>query len=148
MKKSICGANCTECPSSAECKGCTETNGCPYGKQCFIAKYILTGGMENFQAFKQGLINEINALSVDGMERVAELYPLVGNFVNLEYPLPNGKTVKFLKDDEMYLGAQVKNLFDDTGRTCYGVIAREGFILVCEYGENCVGPEIVVFKRR
>lgn len=148
MKKSICGANCAECPSSAECKDCVQTNGCPYGKQCFIAKYILTGGMENFQTFKQGLINEINALNIDGMEKVTELYPLAGNFVNLEYPLPNGKTVKFLNDDETYLGAQVKNLFDDTGKTCYGVIAREGFILVCEYGENCVSPEIVVFKRR
>lgn len=148
MKNSICGANCAECPSVKECKGCEETKGCPYGKQCFIAKYLLTGGKENYQAFKKGLIDEINALRVDGMERVTELYPLVGRFVNLEYPLPNGTTVKLLKDDETYLGAQVKNLFDDEGKHCYGAIARENFILVCEYGENGVDPEIVVFKRR
>lgn len=148
MKNSICGANCAECPSVKECKGCAETKGCPYGKQCFIAKYILTGGMENYRVFKQGLLDEINALRIEGMEKVTELYPLVGNFVNLEYPLPNGNKTKFLKNDEMYLGAQVKNLFDDSGKSCYGVIAREGFILVCEYGENGVNPEIVVYKRR
>lgn len=82
------------------------------------------------------------------MEQITELYPLVGRFVNLEYPLPSGSTVKFLCDDEMYLGAQVKNLFDDSGKSCFGVIGRADFLLVCEYGENCVNPEIVVFKRR
>lgn len=148
MKNSICGANCAECPSKETCPGCAETNGCPFGKQCFIAEYILTGGTENYQAFKKGLIDEINALKVDGMEVVTELYPLVGNFVNLEYPLPDGKTVTFLKNDEMYLGTQVKNLFDDSGKTCYGVIARENFILVCEYGENAINPELVIYKRR
>ncbi len=148
MKNAICGACCAECPSRESCKGCAETNGCPYGKQCFIAKYILTGGMENYQAFKQGLLVEINALRANGMETVRELYPLVGSFVNLEYPLPSGENVKFLKDDEMYLGAQVKNVFDDSGKTCYGVIARESFILICEYGENAQNPEIVVYKRR
>lgn len=148
MKNSICGANCAECPSKESCRGCAETNGCPYGKQCFVAKYILTSGMENWQAFKKGLIDEINALDIDGMEKVTELYPLVGTFVNLEYPLPNGGTVKFLTDDEIYLGAQVKNLFDDSEKTCFGVIARESFILICEYGENCTNPEIVIFKKR
>ncbi len=148
MKESLCGANCNECPSVNECKGCTETKGCPYGKQCYIAKYILTGGMENYLDFKKGLIDEINSLNIDGMEKVCELYPLVSTFVNLEYPLPSGGTVKFLKDDEMYLGTQVKNLLDDSGKTCFGVIARESFILVCEYGENCADPRIVIYKRR
>lgn len=148
MKKSICGANCAECPSKEACPGCAETNGCPFGKQCYIAKYILTGGMENYQAFKKGLIDEVNALSIDGMEKVTELYPLVGSYVNLEYPLLNGEKVKFLKDDEVYLGAQVKNLFDDEGKTCFGVIAREGFILICTYGENGAFPELILYKHR
>lgn len=147
MKESICGANCAECPSKEVCPGCAETNGCPFGKQCFVAKYILTGGMENWQAFKKGLIDEINGLNIDGMEKVTELYPLVGSFVNLEYPIPSG-TVKFLKDDEVYLGAQVKNLFDDSGKTCFGVMARENFILICTYEENGANPEIVTYKRR
>lgn len=56
MKESICGANCAECPSKEVCPGCAETNGCPFGKQCYIAKYILTGGMENYQTFKNALL--------------------------------------------------------------------------------------------
>lgn len=148
MEKSICGANCAECPSKVNCSGCAETNGCPYGKQCFIAKYILTGGMQSYRSFKNGIINEINALNIGGMEKVTELYPLVGRFVNLEYPLANGKTVKFLNDDEMYLGAQAKNVYDDSGKTCFGVVAREGFIIVCTYGENCENPQLVLYKSR
>ncbi len=148
MKKSICGANCADCPSKEQCPGCAETKGCPFGKQCYIAKYILTGGMENYRAFKQCLIDEANALEIDGMERVTELYPLVGSFVNLEYSLPNGDSVKFLKDDEVYLGAQVKNLFDESGKTCFGIIARENFMLVCSYGESCENPELVLYMRR
>lgn len=148
MKESICGVNCAECPSKESCPGCTKTGGRPFGKQCYVAERILTDGMENYQAFKKGLLNEINASNIDGMEAVTDLYPLVGRFVNLEYPLPNGRTVKFLHDDEMYLGAQVKNLFDDSGNTCFGVIARENFLLVCEYGPNGADPEIVIYKRR
>lgn len=147
MKASICGANCAECPSKEVCPGCAATNGCPFGKQCFVARYILTGGMDHYQAFKKGLIEEINGLNMDGMERVTELYPLVGSYVNLEYPIPSG-TVRFLKDDEMYLGAQVKNLFDESGKTCFGVIVRENFILICTYEENGANPELVLYKHR
>lgn len=147
MKASICGANCAECPSKEVCPGCAATNGCPFGKQCFVARYILTGGMDHYQAFKKGLIEEINGLNMDGMERVTKLYPLVGSYVNLEYPIPSG-TVRFLKDDEMYLGAQVKNLFDESGKTCFGVIVRENFILICTYEENGANPELVLYKHR
>lgn len=148
MKNSLCGANCAGCPSKEQCPGCAETNGCPFGKECHIAKYILKDGMDGYKAFKKDLIDEVNALDICGMEKVTELYPLVGRFVNLEYPLPNGNTVKFLNDDEMYLGAQVKNLNDNSEKCCFGVIARENFLLVCQYGENCTAPEIVAFKKR
>lgn len=148
MKQTICGADCTQCPSREVCPGCAETGGCPFGRPCFVAQYILTGGMEGYQAFKQTLMDGINALNIPGMEPVTELYPLVGHFVNLEYPLPNGETVKLLRDDEMYLGAQVKNRFDEDGKTCFGVVARENFLLVCEYGENCAAPELVAYQRR
>lgn len=147
MNEAICGANCAECPSREGCPGCAATKGCPFGKQCFVAKYILTGGMEHYQAFKKGLIGEINDLKIEGMEEVTELYPLVGSFVNLEYPIPSG-AVRFLKNDEMYLGAQVRNLFDESGKTCFGVVAREHFILVCTYEENGANPELVIYKRR
>lgn len=148
MKDSICGANCAECPSKEICCGCAETGGCPLGKQCFVAKYILLGGMENYRSFKQGLIDEINALHIDKMETVAELYPLLGSFVNLGYTLPCGKTVKFLDDNEIYLGAQAKNMFDDGQNPCFGIVARENFILVCTYSVNGTEPELVLYKQR
>lgn len=147
MKKSLCGANCAQCQSKENCPGCAETNGSPFGKQCYVAKRILTDGMENYLAFQKELTDEINGLNVDGMEKVTELYPLVGAFINLEYPVPSG-TVRFLKDDEVYLGAQVKNLLDDGGKSCFGVIARENFILVSAYGENVANPQLVLFKHR
>ena len=148
MKNSICGANCDQCPSKEVCKGCAETKGCPFGKQCFMANYILTHGMDGYCDFKKSLIDEINALEIPGMGRVSELYPLVGNYVNLEYPLPNGEAVRFLENDQMYFGAQVENLSDENKTTCFGVIGRENFILVSQYGENCSDPQLVAFKRR
>lgn len=148
MKSSLCGANCNECLYKTSCKGCTETNGCPFGKQCFVAKYILTGGMDSYRKFNRELIDEINSPDIPGMEEVTELYPLVGKYVNLEYPLSNGGKVKLLCDDEMYLGAQVHNIFDDSGSTCFGVVTRADFLLVCEYGANSSYPELVLYKRR
>ena len=43
---SLCGADCENCEygKNKNCMGCENTNGCPFGRQCFIAKYILTGG--------------------------------------------------------------------------------------------------------
>lgn len=147
MNTSLCGADCAKCPSKEACPGCAETGGCPFGKQYFVAKYILTGGMDAWRAFKAGLIGEINALEIPGMAEITELYPLVGSFVNLEYPLPCG-AVKLLCDDEVYLGAQVENVFDDSKKTCFGVIAREGFLMVCEYSEGGAGAQLVLYKRR
>lgn len=49
---------------------------------------------------------------------------------------------------ELYLGAQVKNLFDDSGKTCFGVIARESFILIGIYEENGANAELILYKRR
>ena len=45
MNKSICGANCADCGfgNNNNCKGCTESKGCPFGKECFIYKYIKLG---------------------------------------------------------------------------------------------------------
>lgn len=148
MPTSLCGICCDACPQKESCPGCVETNGRPYGHPCFIADYILKGGMEEYRAFCAKLIDEINALAIPGMEKVTTLYPLVGHFVNLAYPLPNGETAKFLKDDEVYLGAQVRNLFDESGKSCYGVIAREGFILLSEYEESGVNPTLLLFQNR
>lgn len=148
ISRSICGADCGACDFRDNCKGCRQTDGCPFGKQCMVARYILVGGMEKYLEFKRGLIDEFNALNIQGMERVDELYPLVGKYVNLEYTLPGGQRVKFLHDDEVYLGNQLKNLCDESGGSCYGVIAGMGFLLVCEYGKDMNDAEMVAFRRR
>ena len=149
--EAICGAKCDECENykSKKCLGCRETKGCPFGKQCFIAKYITVGGKEEFEKFKKILIDEFNSLKVDGMPKINELYALNGAYVNLEYPLPNGIKVKFLHDDETYLGNQVECEFNDgTVKKCYGLIANMNFLLVCEYEENGANPEIIIYKKR
>lgn len=147
--RSICGADCVNCEMNKACKGCIETNGCPFGAQCFIAKYIQTGGMENYEQFKQQLISEFNGLRLPGMPKITELYALSGAFVNLAYPLPSGDTVKLLDDKAIYLGNQVECEFNDgTINRCYGLVASPQFLLVCEYGENGADPEIVIFMRR
>lgn len=98
----------------------------------------------DFSALKQQLIEEINALRIDGLI-VYDLNLLSGEYVNLGYPLFNGTTVRFLNDKDIYLGNQIER--QDSER-CYGVVADEMFILVCEYGCNGVDPEIVLYKRR
>ena len=65
--------------------------------------------------------------------------------MNLEYPLSNGTTVKFLNDKDVYLGNQIERT---NSKRCYGVVANEDFILVCEYGCNGADPEIVMYKHR
>lgn len=149
--KSICGANCEECNlfKNSKCKGCKETNGCPFGKKCWIAKYIEVGGKDSFESIKKELINEFNSLNIDGMSNVDELYPLHGTFVNLEYQLPNGKKVKFLKDNKIYLGNQIGCQFNvDEIKKCFGLVASMDFLLVCEYGEDGTNPELLIYKKR
>lgn len=146
MCKSICSANCSECAMKNVCKGCAETNGCPFGKQCFIAKYINLGGKEAFEQLKEKLIEEFNSLGIDGMPKLDRLNALVGSFVNLEYTLPGGQKVKFLDDESIYLGNQLECLFNSD--TCFGVIAGMDFLLVCTYKEGGTHPEIIAYKKR
>ena len=69
--------------------------------------------------------------------------------VNLNYPIPNGKTVQFLDDNDIYLGTQVESLFNDGELIrCFGVLANMNFILISEYGINGENPDIIVYKKR
>lgn len=99
-----------------------------------------------FEEFKQGLIDEINALNVEGMPKLTKLNALVGGYVNLEYRLPNDHVVKFLDDNATYLGNQLECEFGDD--RCFGVIANMDFILICTYEENGANPELVMYKKR
>jgi len=101
---------------------------------------------EKFNEFKRQIIDEFNALHIEGMPKVESLNALVGGYVNLEYRLPNGKTVKFLDDGVTYLGNQLECEFG--GDRCFGIIANMDFLLVCTYEENGANPELVIYKKR
>ena len=151
MCKSICGADCKNCGygKNNRCKGCLESKGCPFGKQCFIFKYIKTGGTENYRIFKKQLIDEFNSLGIPGMPAIKELYAMNGCYVNLAYPMPNGERIKVLDDNGIYLCNQVECEFNDGAIIrCFGLVAGMDFLLVSEYGENGANPEIVVYKKR
>ena len=122
----------------AECGGCEKSNGHPFGGSCIAERN------NNFGELKKRLIDEINALCIEELT-VNELFLLNGAYVNLEYPLLNGTAVKFLNDNDVYLGNQIERT---NSERCYGVVASEEFILVCEYGCNGTEPEIVQYKRR
>jgi transcriptional regulator with XRE-family HTH domain len=99
-----------------------------------------------FEAFKRQLMDEINALHVEGLPKVESLNALVGSYVNLEYPLPSGIKVKFLNDGVTYLGNQLESELG--GDRCFGVLANMDFILICTYGEGGADPELVLYKKR
>ena len=101
---------------------------------------------EKFNEFKRQIIDEFNDLYIEGMPKVESLNALVGSYVNLEYRLPNGKTVKFLDDGATYLGNQLECEFG--GGRCFGIIANMDFLLVCTYEENGANPELVIYKKR
>jgi hypothetical protein len=134
-----CGIDCCkECSRLAECGGCEKCGGHPFGGSCVAERN------KDFSQLKQKLIDEINALGICGLI-VENLNLLTGAFVNLEYPLSNGTTVKFLNDKDIYLGNQIEI---PNSERCYGVVANEDFILVCEYACNGANPKLVLYKRR
>ena len=79
------------------------------------------------------------------MRQKRRMRRLNGFYVNLEYPLPNGQSVKLLEDKKVYLGNQIE--IPGSCR-CYGIVADEKYLLVCEYGCGGADPQIVVYKRR
>ena len=124
------------------------SNVCPHCGDAadYWARYVQIGGEDAFAAFKAQLMDELNALQIDGMPPVEELNALPGSFVNIAYRLPNGQCVPFLDDSATYLGNQLPCLFDDS--RCFGVVANMEFLLVCTYGENGANPELLIYKKR
>jgi hypothetical protein len=132
-----CGADCCqECGKLPECGGCEKCGGHPFGGSCIAERRA------DYSELKLRLIEKINALDIKWLT-VSDLNLLNGNYVNLEYILPNGQKVRFLNDNDVYLGNQIEKTGD--GR-CYGVVANEEFILVCEYGCNGADPQLILYK--
>jgi len=109
-------------------------------------QYKYLSGADKFEEFKQQLIREFNELHIEGMPKVEGLNALVGGYINLEYRLPNGQTVKFLDDNATYLGNQLVCEFG--GDRCFGIAANMEFLLVCTYEEDGKNPELVVYRKR
>ena len=99
-----------------------------------------------FEAFKRQLMEEINALHIEGLPEVTSLNALVGRYVNLAYRLPSGEAVKLLDDEKTYLGNQLACEFG--GDRCFGVLASMDFLLVSTYGRDGADPELVLYKKR
>lgn len=144
--KSLCGADCSSCPSNKHCKGCEASDCKPFGKKCFVAQYIKAGGIDSYKAFKNSLLSEINnLLTALDIPNADALYELSGEFVNLPYTLPSGDNVQFLDNQKIYLGCQIE--LADMG-VCYGVVADAGFILVCSYSVDGSQPELIAYIKR
>ncbi len=109
-------------------------------------QYINLAGDGKFEEFKKKLIDEINTLHIEGMPKVEKLNSLVGEYINLEYRLPNGKVEKFLDDGATYLGNQLECEFG--GNRCFGIAANMDFIIISTYEENGENPELVIYKKR
>ena len=147
-----CGMPLEDCTTSREIDGNFNEDYC---KWCYAdgeytldiwKRYAEIGGKEKLEQFKEQLIAEINALlSIERLPQVESLNVLPGEFVNLEYTLPNGKMVKFLDDKQTYLGSQLESGINNL---CFGIVANMDFILICSYEENGENPELVVYKKR
>lgn len=85
------------------------------------------------------------ALQIADMLPITGLYPLKSSFVNTEYLLPDGKSVKFRPEDRILLGTQVCKRNSERR---YGLTADEKYLLVCKYGAGSADPEIVIYRRR
>lgn len=113
-------------------------------------RYEKIGGKERLEAFKAGLIEEINALNTDGLiaglPKVESLHVKIGRDLNFEHRLPSGKVVKFLDDDTTYLCTELPCIFDEN--TCFCVVANADFILIYTHGENGSNPELLLYKKR
>lgn len=144
--KTYCDTTCCdECKlKGTACPGCRETDGHPCGGHCVAAECVRAGGLKALQDCKESIIREINALGIPDL-RVDGLHLLNGAFVNLEYTLPSGQKTKLLDDRNVYWGNQVERPGQER---CYGIVADEWHLLVCEYGCEGADPKIVLFKRR
>ena len=142
---SLCGFDCGVCTLKESCKGCAETNGHPFGGECVVAECVKKKGCDAVCQMKQQLIDEFNSLGIPDMGKVTELNALLGAYINCEYKLPGGQSVKLWEDGAIYLGNQLPKQGSDR---CYGIAADENFLMVSEYGENGTNAEIVLLKRR
>ena len=147
-----CGMPLEDCNMSREIDGNFNEEYCKWcyadGEYTldFWKKYAQVSGKEKLEEFKKQLVDEFNTiLQTEGLPMVESLNVLSGEFVNIEYTLPNGKKIKFLDDKQTYLGSQLEN---PISKKCIGIVANMNFLLVCSYEENGENPELLIYKKR
>lgn len=114
-------------------------------EECVLQPSVLKkGGIEALSNLKSTLIDEFNSLGIEDLH-IKDLNLLNGFYVNLEYQLANGQSVKLLEDNHIYFGNQIEIPENDR---CYGVVADDKYLLVCKYGCDGTNPEIIVYKQR
>ena len=146
--ESRCGYDCTKCNINEKCKGCIETKGHPFGGDCVLyecCKEKRGNFKENIENYKRQVMREFNELHIEGMPRVTELYALVGSSINMEYGVPSGERIKFLKVNNVYLGCELPKMGTDR---LFGIVCDNDYLLVSEYGMNRDDAEIVIYKKR
>lgn len=141
--KSVCGIDCTKCELNSTCHGCLKTNGRPFGADCVVA-VCCQKGEHALSELKEKLIAAIRALDIPDMGELTDLNALKGSFINIEYTLPNGQSVKFWDDNKIYLGNQLPK---KGSNRCYGIAADEKYLMISEYGDYGSDAEIVIWKR-
>lgn len=151
-KDSLCGVDCTQCGLKDTCAGCVPTGGRPFGGECPLAACCRDTGCGRCEScpvspcrLQEELIAEFRALGIPELSELTALTALKGAFVNLEYTLPSGQTAKFLKDDNLYLGSQLRKTGTDRW---YGLAGDTDCLLVGEYGDGGADAQLLVYKKR
>ena len=139
------------CVPNMLAQGFTEEEARAYLKQTlptldYWKRYEELSDDGQFEQFKKQLIEEINAVRPEGMPAVEKLNALVGQYVNLEYVMPNGRKMKLLDDEKTYLGNQLES--EIVPGLCFGIAANMDFILIASYEEDGKNPELLVYKKR
>ncbi len=147
----LCGENCKYCicGKSLSCGGCEQTEGHPFGKECFIYDHIQKNGKVSYEALKAELICEFNSFNIKGMPNITELFAINGALVKTAYPIPDCDVEDMLDEREIYLGIQVE--CEDNGKKpikIFALLANKDIMLVIEYGENFSNSRVLIFKRR
>ena len=110
-----CGTPIEDCNISRETDGNFNEEYCQW---CYAdgeytldiwRRYAEIGGKEKLEEFKRQLIDELNTLlNIEGLPKVEKLNVLPGEFVNMEYTLPNGEKVKFLEGQIRLMESRLK----------------------------------------
>ena len=143
----LCGSECcSRCElHEIACAGCAETGAHPCEKgSCAAAEVIQERGLGAMYVQEMAIAKEVNALQLPGLT-VGELQLLMGSYINLEHPMPSGERVKFLDDKRVYWATQE---IQENDERCYGVVADQNFLLICEYGPDGSDPEVLLYKKR